>query len=128
MDRKEIVKIKYLIVLSLLLVSCRNGTSEIIKSAEQEYNLTCMFSQALQDQHIQCFHDSIFLEDFIYMRCYNTTIAHQKYHLKRDRFREFATNAILDCTDYRVNMSIENSDKFIKKAVHILKSCSICTE
>ena len=67
------MKVKYLIVLSLLLVSCDD--LDIIQKVELEHGLSCTPFNEIPNQQVQCFHNSMLrsiVQDIL--ACYETAI------------------------------------------------------
>ena len=122
---------KYLIALSLLLVSCID--SEILQKAEQEYDLICPASfNELQYEQGQCIHDSI-SKHTGYASCYNTamtsssTIYEAYGYIHGDEFRQFTTEIIIDCIKSRATIPMIGEDSFINDTINALQHCDICT-
>ena len=122
-NKKKVVEMKYLIVLSLLLVSCRADISDIMQQVEQEYNLTCISSYEIPQKQIQCFHNSMLTENPNYARCYNGTM-HTYSAIRseigdfphQDELRQLTNNIIFKCA----NESTETT-------IQALNHCDICT-
>lgn len=113
---------KYLIVLSLLLVSCRADISDIMQIVEQEYNLTCIPSYEVQQEQIQCLHNSVFIEDSNYAECYNSAMRTYNVIMYEIQFAPHKhTRSIND-------IIVDCANKFPETTIQALNHCHICTE
>ena len=132
------MKFKYLIVLSLLLASCRGSNitiSDMMQLGEKQYGMICTPLNELPNENLQCLHDSMFTLSPSYASCYNTatsssTEMHQPQNLlHEDEFRQSIENVIIDCADSRANAPLARSDvqHFMNNIALMLERCSICT-
>ena len=131
--------VKYLIVLSLLLASCRDFNitiSDIMQASEEEYDVICTPLNKLPNRKLQCLHDSMFILNPNYASCYNTAMSsstemHQPQNSPyEDEFRQSIENVIIDCADSRANtlMTKRDVELFIRIVASTLETCNICIE
>ena len=125
------MKVKYLMVLSLLLVGCYD--LDIIQKVELEHGLSCTPINEMQNRQVQCFHNSMMRNDSIYTRCYENAISFptETYqfngYLHEDEYRQLNTSFIIQCANPRTQLP--GANQFLKPTtVDALQSCQICTD
>ena len=125
------MKMKYLMVLSLLMVSCDD--LDMIQKAELEHGLSCTSLNEMQHQQVQCFHSSMMRNDSGYAMCYERAISSpiETYQLNgyihADEYRQVNTEIIIQCAISRGNLPGSNQSVNFT-TVNALQSCQICID
>ena len=125
------MKVKYLMVLSLLLVSCDD--LDIIQRVELQHGLSCTPLDEMQNQQVQCFHNSMMRNSSRYTRCYERVISsptetyqlHGYRHI--DEYRQLDTSFIIQCANSKAHLP-GASPSINPITVNALQNCEICTD